>query len=263
MATFGPAIFSDDLASDVRADYLAELAAGTTNEESTRIVIEKHSDVKDTAEEPVFWFALALTQWNKGRLLEHVKEQALAFIEKDLLRWNRPGNERNYEKRAAELEKLKQTLQSPVPEAKKVRKPSWLWKSPWPTGALLAYKITHQNTPVDFKEKYVLWRVLQVRQYLSQGYTGEDIRVGLYNWVGDQVPDAGIVGGLEYIDMDKSVESDPFLGKLHFRTQFTTFTRQDIKNHDITCIAIDDSYKDGLPEFFKDHKEPYAFCVPG
>ena len=36
----------------------------------------------DVEEEPLFWFALADTQWNYGRLLPEVKEQALAWLDK-------------------------------------------------------------------------------------------------------------------------------------------------------------------------------------
>ena len=37
----------------------------------------------DKEEEPLFWFALADTQWNYGRLLPSVKEKALLFLSKE------------------------------------------------------------------------------------------------------------------------------------------------------------------------------------
>ena len=124
MGTWGPAIFSDDLACDVRDEYTVHLDEGKSGEEATKIVLQVYyPDVRGTEEESVFWFALALTQWKKGRLLDDVRSQALSFIDNgaDLKRWSEPGNEKVSKKRMTVLEKLKETLLSPMPPAKKPR----------------------------------------------------------------------------------------------------------------------------------------------
>lgn len=124
MGAWGPAIFSDDLACDVRDEYTVHLDEGKSGEEATKIVFQVYyPDVRGTEEESVFWFALALIQWKKGRLTDEVKGKAIEFIDNcaDLKRWSEPGNEKAYKKRMAVLEKLKETLLSPMPPAKKPR----------------------------------------------------------------------------------------------------------------------------------------------
>lgn len=124
MGAWGPAIFSDDLACDVRGSYVDYIKEGKSSEEATRLVTQAYiGDVTGTEEEPVFWFALALTQWKMGRLQDIVKSKALEFIDSgvDLRRWREPGNDKTYKKRVAALEKLKDTLLLPMPPARKPR----------------------------------------------------------------------------------------------------------------------------------------------
>ena len=78
MGAWGPKLYQDDVAEDVRDYYKDQLKRGKTNEEVTNELIEDNYDIiQDEDEAPVFWFALADTQWNLGRLLPSVKEKAL------------------------------------------------------------------------------------------------------------------------------------------------------------------------------------------
>ena len=56
-----PAIFSSDLASDVRHEYSVLLSIGKSNEEAEQLLISYYSDVLDCndEDEPVFWFSLS------------------------------------------------------------------------------------------------------------------------------------------------------------------------------------------------------------
>ena len=83
MGAWGPAIFSDDYACDIRDEYNALLMMGKTNEEATEKLIKSaYSEMELNDDyEATFWFALALTQWKKGRLLEPVKQKALELID--------------------------------------------------------------------------------------------------------------------------------------------------------------------------------------
>ena len=80
MGAWGPGIFSDDYAPDVKDDYLLHLMKGKTNEEATALIIKEMLPEYETSEDyPVFWIALAVTQWKKGRLLPEVKENLAGY----------------------------------------------------------------------------------------------------------------------------------------------------------------------------------------
>ncbi len=84
---------------------------GKTNKEATEEIIEENQDpIEDIEEQSLFWFVLADTQWNLGRLEEYVKNEALKYIElgTDLERWK--DETKLYEKRRKVLEKLREKL---------------------------------------------------------------------------------------------------------------------------------------------------------
>lgn len=83
MGTWGPGIFSNDLASDIRGDWRELMEDGVTPEEATdRLLGEYASAVADPDDGPVFWFALAAIQQSSGRLIGRVRDEALAIIDK-------------------------------------------------------------------------------------------------------------------------------------------------------------------------------------
>ena len=121
MGVWGAAIFSDDTACDIRGIYKELLGDGISPSDATdRILIEWKDSFNDPYEESVIWLALAVTQWNLGCLEERVKDKAIDIVSSgsDLNRWE--GEDR--EKRKKVLEKTKAQLESPQPEAKKIRK---------------------------------------------------------------------------------------------------------------------------------------------
>jgi hypothetical protein len=81
MGSWGPKLYQDDIAEEVRDYFKDKLHRGKTGPEITRELIESsESEINDEDDGPIFWFALADTQWNLGRLEEYVKEQALFHI---------------------------------------------------------------------------------------------------------------------------------------------------------------------------------------
>ncbi|UKI12667.1 MAG: hypothetical protein L6V84_08405 [Oscillospiraceae bacterium] len=98
MSAWGTAIFSDDLAMDIRRDYGILLATGKENSEAEDMLIKYYSSILNShgPDEEVFWYALALSEWKKGRLSDFVKAKALRALDagKDLERWNVAGNEK-------------------------------------------------------------------------------------------------------------------------------------------------------------------------
>src|SRR5437868_15010504 len=120
MGTWGVAVFSDDLAADLRDDFRDLIGEGLSSTEAVEKLLASHaSSVKDEDERPVFWIALALTQWKLGRLEERTKEEALRAIDsgEGLRRWDVPKDRK---KRAAVLEKVRTQLLSPPPPPKRV-----------------------------------------------------------------------------------------------------------------------------------------------
>lgn len=121
MGTSGAGLFSDDVASDVKRDFVNALRRGLTPDEA---VVELKSDwahaIEDADDGPTFWLSLAATQWNYGCLDDSVKQRAMHMIDsgQHLARWS--GSE--LAKRRAVLDSLKAQLLSPQPKAKRPRK---------------------------------------------------------------------------------------------------------------------------------------------
>ena len=120
MGAWAVGLYQDDVTCDVRSDYLNWLKIGYSNIEATKEVIERNIDlIEDEDDGPLFWFALADTQWKYERLLPEVKEQAIKHIDegKNLGRWEE--NKNQYSKRKRVLGELKEKLNSPQPEKKR------------------------------------------------------------------------------------------------------------------------------------------------
>ena len=174
MGAWGPAIFSDDTACDIRGDYKDLLGDGLTPSEATdRILLEWQGSLADPNEQSVVWLALAATQWKLGRLESRVKEKAMEVIDSgcNLVFWE--GNDR--EKRRAVLDKLKSQLASPEPEPKKIPK-RFRDDCDWIVGEIIVYK--------TLSEKKVLFRVIGFHQ--DKG--GKSPVCELLNWRGDAIP---------------------------------------------------------------------------
>lgn len=68
MGTWSAAIFADDVACDVRDQYLALLAEGLDGAEASRALESEWGEVDtDPDEGPVFWIAFAAVQWEPAR----------------------------------------------------------------------------------------------------------------------------------------------------------------------------------------------------
>ena len=97
MGAWATSLYANDTTCDIREEYVDKLKRGKTNEEATLELIEQNREIQgDVEEEPLFWFALADTQWNYGRLLPNVKERAVFFLEKreELDRWKDAGEKK-------------------------------------------------------------------------------------------------------------------------------------------------------------------------
>ena len=74
MGAWGPAIFSDDTASDIREEYRAAIANGASAEAAREKILASYTPRADDPNyAAVVWLALALTEWNLGRLEDRVR----------------------------------------------------------------------------------------------------------------------------------------------------------------------------------------------
>jgi hypothetical protein len=64
MGAWGTGLFSDDIACEVRDFYVDLIGDGLTGPEATKaLLLEWSSSLNDPDVSPVFWLALAATQW--------------------------------------------------------------------------------------------------------------------------------------------------------------------------------------------------------
>ena len=119
MGAWGVGIFGNDAADDVREDFRDLIATGLTADQATARLRKEHAVEQMGVDANDFWLALAATQHKVGHVAEHVLERALGIIDDpvEVERWAPKDRGR----RAAALAKLKSTLESPPPPAKRLR----------------------------------------------------------------------------------------------------------------------------------------------
>lgn len=150
MGAWGPKLYQDDLAEEVRTYYKDQLRRGKKGTDITQELILKNSDVlSDEDEASVFWFALADTQWSLGRLENSVKMNALKCIQEgsNLRRWL-VEDSKNAKKREQVLEDLREKLLSPQPAEKKISQYK-LYRCDWKIGDIYAYRLSSDYAKVS------------------------------------------------------------------------------------------------------------------
>lgn len=155
MGTSGTALYSDDTAADVRDEFVHLLSRCRDPAQAKDSLLRSwEAQIADVDEGPLFWLALAETQWRYGCLDEGVKTRAMEVIdtEQDLHRWEGPDLKR----RRTNLIALKAKLLSEQPKARlpKLRRavelPSTKVLSPDERALATAYPLgasPHPNAP--------------------------------------------------------------------------------------------------------------------
>lgn len=142
MGIWGPKLYQSDIAEEVRDYYRDQLRRGKSGKDITQDLIAQNKfTTLDSDDAPEFWFALADTQWDLGRLEDSVKERAVYYLNEghDLLRWEKE-DPANAIKRAKVLDELRQKLMSPQPAEKRVA-PYKLYRCAWSIGDVYAYQL--------------------------------------------------------------------------------------------------------------------------
>ncbi|MCU0904817.1 MAG: hypothetical protein MUE83_13225 [Tabrizicola sp.] len=175
MGSWGVALFSDDLACDVRDEYQAALTDGLTGDGARdRVLFRFAAALADTEAAPLVWLALAATAWKLGRLDDITRDLALGIIvrREGLERWDEAGLGT---RREAELQKLADTLrgpQKPPVAAKKKRG----FVSAWVVGEIVGYRQDGGK-----------WLALHVVAH-TQGEVGAFPVVNLLDWTSETAP---------------------------------------------------------------------------
>src|SRR4051812_18604342 len=90
MGAWDTAIFSDDVAADVREDWRDLILDGVDAAAASQKLIDDYAPARqDPDDAPVFWLALAAAQMETGRLQDDARDRALAVIDAggDVQRW--------------------------------------------------------------------------------------------------------------------------------------------------------------------------------
>lgn len=180
MGTWGPALFSDDTACDVRDRFTGLIGDGLEAAAATKQLLgEWEEELRDPDMGTVIWLALAATQWKLGRLQRDVHEKALDVIDSgaDLRRWEEAGLTG---KRERVLLKLRDQLMSPQPPVKKVKQ-QFRDSSEWEVGDVIAYRLR--------SGQYTLFRMIGA--HTDQGGTSPIFE--MLDWVGPEIPSPEIV----------------------------------------------------------------------
>lgn len=185
MGTWGPALFSDDIASDLRDDFRDAIADGLSPAAATeKVLAEYRPDSSDPPYAAAVWLALAATQWKLGRLEVWVRDAALAAIDGGgaIAAWLGTKDEA---RRRRILADTRAQLVSPSPPPRQVRR-NLLCTCDWQPGDLVAYRTLSANQII-----------LQV-QMLHSDKGGTYPSLEVLDWLGPDLPVAGVIDALPF-----------------------------------------------------------------
>jgi hypothetical protein len=192
MGAWGPGLFADDEAADLREDYRAYLADAQSEVRATDLAAKDYeASLERPGETTAFWLALAAIQWRTGRLDPRVKMLALTIIDEglDLAKWAASPLRA---KRAAVLAGLRKMISSPLPRAKPIPKPLPVQLPGWEFGEVVLYRLANG--------KYALLHALNYRALSTVAVRAPVVSV--LNWFSESKPEEESVAGLTYINHD-------------------------------------------------------------
>ena len=157
MGAWGAGLYENDTALDVKDEFEKLFNDGKSVQEITDGLTEEYESIMDCADEaPLFWLALADTQWKFGVLLPKVKENALRWINE--LK-SQTADTLDGTKQKKSLENLQAKLLSPLPSVKKPKKKR-IYKREWKIGDVFAYQLERELA----REKGLYGRYFLIRK---------------------------------------------------------------------------------------------------
>lgn len=162
MGTWKYGIYDNDIAQDIKEEYLSLLKRGMNSTDATKIVISRNQDILDDIDEaPIFWFVLADIQWEYGILEDTVKNVALNYLNSDDLldQWE-CVNPKLAMKRKEVLLSLKEKLLSTNPSPKKISIPK-IYRCQWKLGDVYAYPLLsdYAKEKGHYGEYFVFYKI--------------------------------------------------------------------------------------------------------
>ena len=197
-------MFSNDTTTDVRDTYIQFLRQQLSNEEAYQRTCEEYKELIGTEEEPLFWYSLADSQWNVGRLTTEVRHKALDFIQRKggISFWEESSAGRA--KWEGTLQKLEAKITSPMPAEKKYRKPIEFERNPWNTGDIYAYQFhTNKAKENNLYGKYILLQKVGNVEYF-EGCVFSAIQV--FNQIFDSIPSLNVIEDVRVLPLVYSPE---------------------------------------------------------
>ena len=172
MGAWGSSLYANDTTLDVRDTYLEYLKRESSDEQVLQLTLQDFEEYLNTDEEPFVWLALADTLWKYGRLTEEVKTKALYWIENEggMELWEDSANKGAGWKKT--LVKLKEKLNSTMPDKNTIKKPVQFDTNPWNIGDVYAFHFTSNcSMKTEFYDKYILV------QKIGESHIGKNVIV--------------------------------------------------------------------------------------
>lgn len=189
MGVWGAKLYQNDIACDIKDEYLLRIGIGECEEDVLNSLIKEYDNVS-YEDYHTFWLVIADILWDYGRLTDDIKKKAFEQIDLEL-REIVPKN-LFLKNRKVALENLKSKLNTVQPAYRKIKTYKFT-RSPFSVGDLLLFKITVPSVASDYKwnNKYVLFRVIGIGRTSVQDlpidkYYNETTIFSLYNWVGEK-----------------------------------------------------------------------------
>lgn len=199
MGVWGAELYANDVTCDVRDDYIDKLRQGLTNEDATKELIKSNQElIDDNEDQELFWYALADTQWEYGRLLPYVRDKALLCIKNanGLQRWE--DSDMSMALAWEEmLYALKKKLMSEQPKAKRVAKYR-VYHCKWDIGDTYAYCFNSEYSKgKGYLGKYVVFRKIAN----STWWPGHTIPVvNVYKAIWDLIPTIDALYNIPFLE---------------------------------------------------------------
>lgn len=186
MGAWGTNLYDNDIALDIKDDYIENLKQQLTDEEAIEKLLKDYEELFGTDQEYVFWLVLADSQWKTGRLTDFVKNKALECIKRrdGIEEW---GENTSEAKRWLKtLNKIELEILSPMKGRKIFKKPEVFCTNPWQIGDYYALRLsTDYAKENDLYGKYIVFQKTGDRTcYSKELYS----RVRFFNKVFNSLP---------------------------------------------------------------------------
>ncbi|MBE6799026.1 MAG: hypothetical protein E7525_04555 [Ruminococcaceae bacterium] len=156
MGIWNTELYGNDTTADIRDTYIECLRNNMSDKNAYDATFSEYCTLMGTDEEPLFWFAIADTQWRYGRLLPAVKLNALKFISEYRNGFYDEFDDTKETQWDKVLRALSMRLASQMPPRKDVSSLQIFDRNPWNVGDVYAYRFhSIKSKEFDLFGKYI------------------------------------------------------------------------------------------------------------